>query len=142
MSKMMKYFAIIISLLMTLTQSAVADYVGQLETTKYFDAATQTLIATRGAGGLQQNDVIGYFIQFTPVNNGGYVAGGGYVTDYIPSGTQVVDASFVSINSDGSYTNVAPPSPAAMYADMVPYYTDTGIFYSTDSRTQVQICTT
>lgn len=119
--------------------TARADYVGELETTKYFDDATITLIQSRlGAGqNLQVGDEISYFIQFTPTDNGGMVGGGGFVTDYIPAGTQVVGAQFVRLNGDGTYTQIAPPSPAAVLPYYVPFYSDTGIFYSTDPRTVV-----
>lgn len=116
---------------------AKADYVGELETTKYFDQTTIDLIQTRlGQGtGLLAGDEISYFIQFTPTDNGGLVGGGGFVTDYIPAGTQVTGAQFVRLNGDGTYTQIAPPSPAAMLPYYVPFYSDTGIFYSTDART-------
>ena len=116
---------------------ALADYVGELETTKYFDQTTVDLITTRaGAGtGLLAGDEVSYFIQFTPTDNGGSIGAGGFVTDYIPAGTKVVNAQFVRVNPDGSYTQIAPPSPPAVYPGFVPMYSDTGIFYSTDART-------
>lgn len=119
--------------------TARADYVGELETTKYFDQTTVDLLQTRLASGsgLLAGDVISYYIQFTPTDNGGLVGGGGFVTDYIPAGTQVVGAQFVRLNGDGTYTQVAPPTPAAMLPYYVPMYSDTGIFYSTDARTGV-----
>lgn len=116
-------------------QSARADYVGELETTKYFDPATVALIKSRLPGGLVTGDQISYFIQFTPTDNGGNIGAGSFMTDYIPSGTQVVDAQFVHLNSDGSYTKIAPPTPAAVFPAFLPMYTDTGVFYSTDART-------
>lgn len=121
----------------SMVSPAKADYVGELETTKYFDQTTIDLIQTRlGQGtGLLAGDEISYFIQFTPTDNGGLVGGGGFVTDYIPAGTQVTGAQFVRLNGDGTYTQIAPPSPAAMLPYYVPFYSDTGIFYSTDART-------
>ncbi|GAB4116777.1 MAG: hypothetical protein Fur0026_04310 [Sideroxydans sp.] len=118
---------------------AHADYVGELETTKYFDQPTIDLIQSRLAAGqtLQVGDEISYFIQFTPTDNGGMVGGGGFVTDYIPAGTEVVGAEFVRLNGDGSYTRIAPPKPATVLPYYVPMYGDTGIFYSTDPRTAV-----
>ena len=118
-------------------QPARADYVGELETTKYFDQSTVNLILSRLPGGLIAGDSISYFIQFTPTDNGGNIGGGGFVTDYIPAGTQVTSAQFVRLYSDGTYTQIAPPTPAAMYPAFVPMYSDTGIFYSTDARTAV-----
>ncbi len=119
-------------------QPARADYVGELETTKFFDQATISLImSSMATGGLKAGQEISYYIQFTPTDNGGNIGGGGFVTDYIPLGTQVVAAQFVRLNSDGSFTQIAPPSPAAVYPAFVPMYSDTGIFYSEDSRTAV-----
>lgn len=133
MKKMLK--SLLLGLLLCAT-SARADYVGELETTKYFDQPTVALIQSRMAsGGLKAGDEISYFIQFTPTDNGGLVGGGGFVTDYIPAGTQVVGAQFVRLNGDGSYSQISPPGPAAMLPYYVPFYSDTGIFYSTDPRT-------
>ncbi|MDD4911376.1 MAG: hypothetical protein PHP57_03715 [Sideroxydans sp.] len=118
---------------------ARADYVGQLETTKYFDAATRALILSRLSSGqnLQIGDEISYIIQFTPTDNGGNIGGGGFVTDYIPAGTVVTDAQFIRLNTDGTYTEISPPGPAAVRPTQVPLYSDTGIFFSTDARTAV-----
>lgn len=128
---------VLFSLLAFLPQFARADYVGELETTKYFDQPTINLIMTRLAQGtgLLTGDQISYFIQFTPTNNGGMVGGGGFVTDYIPAGTQVTNAQFVRLNSNGTYVQIAPPAVAAMLPAYVPEYSETGIFYSTDPRT-------
>ena len=133
----------VISFLSTLVllcglQTAYADYVGEVQTTKYLDKQTVDMLNQRyqsGQGGFVQGDEISYIIQFTPTNNGGNVGGGGYVTDYIPNGTEVVNAQFVTLNSDGTFTQIAPPSPAAVKAGYVPMYSETGIFYSTDPRT-------
>jgi len=139
MKKIKNIIAGLLMLGLALAQVARADYVGELETTKYFDQPTIDLIQSRlGAGQtLQVGDEISYFIQFTPTNNGGMVGGGGFVTDYIPAGTQVVGAQFVRLNGDGSFTQIAPPSPAAVLPYYVPMYGDTGIFFSTDPRTAV-----
>ncbi|MFM2407605.1 MAG: hypothetical protein RL358_347 [Pseudomonadota bacterium] len=123
-----------------LAQPALADYVGEAQTTKFLDKATQDMIAARyqaGGGGLAVGDEISYIIQFTPVPGGTteQVGGGAYVTDYIPAGTQVVNAQFVQDNGNGSYTQIAPPPPAEVKNFFVPHYSETGIFYSTDPRT-------
>jgi uncharacterized repeat protein (TIGR01451 family) len=137
MSKIIKIFALIFSLLATLPQMAFADYVGELETTKFFDTATVALIKSQLPGGLKAGQEISYIIQFTPTDNGAQIAGGGYLTEYVPANMQVVNAQFVQINADGSYTQIDPPTPAALTAAYMPMYSDTGIFYSTDSRTQM-----
>ena len=137
--KILKIFCLLLIALtaLQLTQQARADYVGEIETTKYFDQTTVNLITTRlsQGTGLLAGDQVSYYIQFTPTNNGGYIGGGSFITDYVPSGMQVIDAAFVQLNSDGSYTKIAPPLPAEVYPAQVPLYSDTGIFYSTDSRT-------
>lgn len=117
---------------------AQADYVGETQTTKYLTKATVDMISARyqaGLGGLVAGDEISYIIQFTPTDNGGNVGAGAWVTDYIPAGTEVVNAQFVQINADGSTTQIAPPGVAEVLAGYVPMYSDTGIFYSTDPRT-------
>ena len=123
-----------------LIHPAWADYVGEAQTTKYLDKATQDMIAARfqaGQGGLQVGDEISYIIQFTPVPGGTteMVGGGAYVTDYIPAGTQVVGAEFVQDNGNGTYTPIAPPPVAEVKTPLVAQYSETGIFYSTDPRT-------
>lgn len=117
---------------------AQADYVGEVQTTKYLDPQTINMISSRlqaGQAGIQVGDEISYFIQFTPTDNGGIIGAGGYVTDYIPAGTQVVNAQFVQLNGDGTYSQIAPPVPAEVMAAYVPGVSDTGIFFSTDPRT-------
>jgi MSHA biogenesis protein MshQ len=117
---------------------AQADYVGEVQTTKYLDSQTINMISSRlqaGQAGIQVGDEISYFIQFTPTDNGGIIGAGGYVTDYIPAGTQVVNAQFVQLNGDGTFSQIAPPSPAEVMAAYVPGVSDTGIFFSTDPRT-------
>lgn len=124
--------------LCTVANIAWADYVGEVQTTKYLDPATTALISQRlqaGQTGIQVGDEISYYIHFTPVDGGGIVGAGGYVTDYIPPGSRVVGAQFVQINADGSYTQVAPPPPPPVRPGLVPVYSETGIFYSSDPRT-------
>ncbi|MGB8517668.1 MAG: hypothetical protein WCD45_07245 [Gallionella sp.] len=128
------------ALVLSIAQPALADYVGESQTTKYLDPATQAMLAARyqsGGGGLQVGDEISYVIQFTPVPGGTteLVGGGAYVTDYIPAGTQVVNAQFVQDNGNGTYTQISPPPPAEVRAIFVPQYSETGIFYSSDPRT-------
>ncbi|MEQ1916095.1 MAG: hypothetical protein ABL856_05155, partial [Gallionella sp.] len=120
--------------------TALADYVGEAQTTKFLDQATQDKIAASfqaGGPGLVVGDEISYIIQFTPVPAGTTekVGGGAYVTDYIPAGTQVVGAQFVQDNGGGNYTPIAPPPPAPVADVFVPQYSETGIFYSSDPRT-------
>jgi len=135
---MIKFAVTTFAMLMALSQIAKADYVGEVQTTKYLDPATINMISSRlqsGQAGLLVGDEISYFIQFTPTDNGGIIGAGGYVTDYIPAGTQVVNAQFVQLNADGSFSQIAPPPPAEVMAAYVPGVSDTGIFFSTDPRT-------
>lgn len=138
MNKLIKTILLTLTMFGAFPQVANATYVGEVQTTKYLDPTTVALISSRlqsGNPGIQVGDEVSYFIQFTPTNNGGMVGAGGYVTDYIPAGTQVVNAQFVQLNAGGSFTQISPPSPAAMLRMYVPIYTETGIFYSTDPRT-------
>jgi uncharacterized repeat protein (TIGR01451 family) len=160
-----------------------AHSVGQVQTTKFFAPETVNLLVSRassGSPGFVVGDTVSYIIQFTPVSNGATVGAGGYITDYIPAGTEVIAASIVQPTGTGGYTAVAPDLPAPMdngwgaFAGKqtytagwtttdaatvaactnaaLPYtprtlatcdgslaqmYADTGIFYSTDSRTAV-----
>lgn len=97
-------------------QPAKADSVGQIQTGKYFAPETVDLLRDRlfaGQGGLRQGDVINYIIQFATVANGATIGAGGYVTDYIPAGTEVVGAWFVQPSGAG-YTQIAPTQVATM----------------------------
>ncbi len=138
MKKTIRDLLCALSLLSLLPLHAYADYVGEVQTTKYLDPVTTAKISQRlqsGQTGIQVGDEISYYIHFTPVDGGGIVGAGGYVTDYIPSGTQVVGAQFVQIHANGGYSQVAPPPPPPVLSGLVPVYSETGIFYSTDSRT-------
>ena len=160
--------------------TANAHSVAQIQTTKYLAPETVNLLKTRatsgGTAGLQQGDLVSYIIQFSPVANGNVaVGGGGYVTDYIPAGSQVVGASIVQPDGNGNYINVAPELPGTISngwgprgqqtfnpfwtttdaatltacsgvltncnGSLAQIYADTGIFFSTDARTQVNYAT-
>jgi uncharacterized repeat protein (TIGR01451 family)/fimbrial isopeptide formation D2 family protein len=103
---------------------ARADSVGQVQTTKYFAPETVALIKQRvqdvangvpGATlGFKQGDTVSYIIQFTPIANSSNVGAGGYITDYIPAGTQVTGAWFVQPDGAGGFYQTSPPAPAQM----------------------------
>lgn len=105
-------------------QTAHADSVGQVQTTKYFAPETVAMIQQRvqdvangvpGATlGFKVGDTVSYIIQFTPVNNGATIGAGGYITDYIPPNVQVTNAQFVQTDGAGGFYQVAPPAPATM----------------------------
>lgn len=131
---------VLAAVLIFLPKLANADWVGESQTTKFLEQSTINLLAARmqtGGGGFQVGDEISYIIQFTPVPGGGKetVGAGAYVTDYIPVGTEVVNAEFVQLGANGNYTRIAPPPPAQVLSPFVPMYSETGIFYSTDPRT-------
>jgi uncharacterized repeat protein (TIGR01451 family) len=154
-----------------------AHSVGQVQTTKFLAPQTiellQNRIAGGGAAGFQAGDVLTYIIQFTPVRNNANTGVAGYITDYIPPGTEVVNAAFVTKDASGNFVNIAPALPGGIdfgwgnrgqktflapfatnaydptgrcaaggftsncNARLTELHADTGIFYSTDSRTAV-----
>ncbi len=170
-------------LLLCGAESARADSVGQVQTTKYFAPETVAMLKQRvtdvangvpGATlGFKTGDTVSYIIQFTPIANNSDIGAGGYITDYIPAGTSVTGAWFVQPDGAGGFYQTSPPAPAQMAngygnsavgaytpswttdaytistctaagrtlanctGNMAQLYADTGIFYSTDSRTQV-----
>jgi hypothetical protein len=96
---------------------ARAHSVGQVQTTKFLAPETvTTLLARAGTAspGLAVGDVVSYIIQFTPVANGAVVGAGGYITDYIPPGTEVVGAAIVAKDSLGNFSNIAPNFPGGI----------------------------
>jgi uncharacterized repeat protein (TIGR01451 family) len=103
-------------LLVSLSQNMFAHSVGQLQTTKYFAPETVQMLLTRaatGTAGFQVGDTVSYIVQFTPVGNSSTTGVAGYVTDYIPPGTQVIGASIVT-PVGATYVDVAPDLPAAI----------------------------
>ncbi|MBI5971264.1 MAG: DUF11 domain-containing protein [Deltaproteobacteria bacterium] len=96
-----------------------ADSVGQVQTTKYFTQDTIDMLVARAAAGtpgLQTGDSISYIIQFTPINNGSDIGVAGYITDYIPSGVEVIGASIVAKDGSGNFYDVAPGLPGGAYS--------------------------
>ena len=96
---------------------AWAHSVGQVQTTKFLAPETVNLLIARAAGGtpgFAVGDVLTYIIQFTPVNNGADVGVAGYITDYLPPGTQVVDAAIASKDALGNYVNMPPSFPGGI----------------------------
>jgi uncharacterized repeat protein (TIGR01451 family) len=157
------------------SQKANAHSVAQVQTAKYFAPETVQMLTNRitsgGTPGLRDGDVVSYIIQFNPVANGATVGAGGYVTDYIPANTEVVDASMVQPDGAGGFVAISPGLPGPMSngygskgqqtfsnwsvtnplctaanktainctGSLAQVYADTGIFYSTDLRTRVNI---
>ena len=168
--------------LLTCTFGYVAAHnVGQVQTTKFFGPETVNLLKQRAidnVAGFQVGDTVTYIIQFSPVSNGlnSTYGANGYLTDYIPPGTEVIQASFVTLSGydgagDAIFTDSSPPLSGLMptgwganpqnfggifathaydttgmctaagvaanacRSRLSEMYSDTGIFYSTDSRT-------
>ena len=95
---------------------AFAHNVGQTQMTKFFTAETVQLLVDRanaGKPGLVSGDIISYIIRFTPVANGANIGVAGYITDYIPPGTQVIGASMV-VPSGSTFVDVAPSLPGSI----------------------------
>lgn len=140
-----------------------------------FDPNTLDMWASRAAGGsnlVQAGDVLGIVLKSTP-GPGTLTGVGGYMTFYIPPGTQVVGADYVRPDSSGGYVSIpikgqsiiaigdgsigskttsqlvgltlgpningvtaqAVDSTGLHNGTIAGVYADTGIFYSTDSRT-------
>jgi large repetitive protein len=94
-----------------------AHSVGQVQTTKSLAPETVNLLLSRASGGspgFAVGDIVSYIIQFTPVNNGADVGVAGYITDYIPPGTEVVDASIVFKDAAGNFVNIPPSFPGGI----------------------------
>jgi uncharacterized repeat protein (TIGR01451 family) len=100
------------------TALALAHSVGQVQTTKFFAPDTINLLRNRvndgGPAGFRVGDVVTYIIQFTPVQNNATVGAGGYITDYIPPGVEVVGVDFVDKDASGVYYTVPPRLPGGI----------------------------
>ena len=146
-----------------LATGARADSVAQVGSSVRISRATAALIDPQGRIGMtttgsrtaaQPGDVLTYTVSFTPVPNGATRGLGGYITVYIPRNTEVVGARVV--NAAGE---TVPPHRGGLTSDgcgprgctgygldaagvqleegsLSQLYADTGVFYSTDPRTQ------
>ncbi len=134
-------------------RQAHADYVGSLTNRIYVDPADIAVIAD----GYQNGDEISYILETTPADTGSTQGENAYMTVYVPPGVEVIGAEFVEpsgslfvavpahdvdpINQDcgnrgcKSFTPVLPTNPALGKGSIAEVQQDTGIFYSTDSRT-------
>lgn len=97
---------------------------------------------------LEQGDIVTLLIEYTPASNNALHGVNGYLTVYIPDNTEVVGARFIDaagntlipgrsgLSSDGA----GGLGPRAYVSPLVngsvaQLYADSGIFFSTDSRT-------
>ncbi len=96
---------------------ALAHSVGQVQTTKFLAPETVNMLLARAgtaSPGLRAGDIVSYIIQFSPIANGATTGVAGYITDYIPPGTEVVDAAIVALDGAGNYNNTAPNFPGGI----------------------------
>lgn len=131
-----------------------ADYVSTAINRIFIDPADMPVVAN----GYQVGDEISFIMETTPQITGGDTVGAGaWGTAYIPAGVLVVGAELVAANADGTYSARPAKDVANMPVDcgtrgcqltgtelqtnvignggMGYNQQDTGIFYSTDSRT-------
>jgi MYXO-CTERM domain-containing protein len=139
--------------------TASAHSVAQVQTAKRISPVTvigldpQGNPAPGGAGTdtkAKVGDVLSFVIRFTPLPNNASRGAGGYITEYVPSNTEVVGARII----DSQGKTVSPKRGALMddgwgprgrhngfdtlglaQGSLSQLYADTGIFYSTDART-------
>ncbi len=96
---------------------AWAHSVGQVQTTKFLAPETVSMLLARagsGSPGLRSGDVVSYLIQFSPIRNGANTGVAGYITDYIPPGTEVIDAAIVTKDGAGNFYNIPPSFPGGI----------------------------
>jgi uncharacterized repeat protein (TIGR01451 family) len=106
-----------IALALFAIERAWAHSVGQVQTTKFMAPETVSMLLARAgtsSPGLAVGDSLSYIIQFSPISNGADVGVAGYITDYIPPGTEVVGAAIVAKDGAGNYYNVAPNFPGGI----------------------------
>lgn len=103
--------------LLLVALQADAHSVGQVQTTKYFAAETVQLLRDRiaaGQAGFQVGDTLSYIIQFTPIGNGANIGVAGYITDYVPAGTEVIAADIAQKSGPDTFYPVAPALPGGI----------------------------
>lgn len=96
--------------------TVVGHNLDQQNTFISLDKPTVDLLESRAAGSqtlLQQNDVIGVICKTTP-GPGTNIGAGGYLTFYIPPGTQVVGVEYGLPDGFGGFTPVPIKPPAEM----------------------------
>jgi hypothetical protein len=98
----------LIALAFTAASNVSAHNLDQRETYIAFDDDTLALMRSRATAGqplLQQGDSIGVLLKSTP-GPGTDTGVGGYLTFYIPEGTQVVGAEYLQPDGSGSFVPV------------------------------------
>lgn len=118
MKNVLRGLFVLLAMVMPLPHAVFAHSVAQLQTTKYFHPDTVNMLITRaqsGNPGFQVGDTVYYIIEFTPVANGSNIGVQGYVTDYVPDGVEVVQASIVTKDGAGNFVDVSPGLPGLSY---------------------------
>ncbi|MDG2305044.1 MAG: hypothetical protein P8R42_10375 [Candidatus Binatia bacterium] len=131
-----------------------ADYLGSQVLRIFLDPASAGVVAD----GYQAGDEVSWILQSSPRDTGSYQGQLSFMTLYVPPGTEVVRASIVRASgttwTDKPAYNTAPAYDQCGKRDCMNYsssvtginldngilrdsQSDTGIFYSTDSRTQL-----
>ncbi|NCG20408.1 MAG: DUF11 domain-containing protein, partial [Rhodobacterales bacterium] len=131
----------------------MAHSVHQQETNIFFSDDTEDMLVDRATGvlpggpGVQDGDILHVIFQSRPISNGATKGAGAYTAVAIPSGVEVVDAAIVQ--EVGDLWSPVSPRRAGLMSDgwgtrgqhgndegsLASLYGDTGIFYSTDVRT-------
>jgi uncharacterized repeat protein (TIGR01451 family) len=99
------------------TALALAHSVGQVQTTKFLAPETVAMLLARAgtaSPGLRNGDIMSYIIQFSPIANGATTGVAGYITDYLPPGTEVVDAAIVAKDAAGNFYSIPPNFPGGI----------------------------
>ena len=110
---MLKFFVLTMPLWFGI---ASAHNLNQVDTVLAFDKATLDLMATRSGTGqpiLKAGDTVGVILKSTP-GPGTATGAGGYMTFYIPPGTQVMNAEYGSLDSTGNFVAQAIKGPSIM----------------------------
>ncbi|NNM13817.1 MAG: hypothetical protein HKO58_05805, partial [Gammaproteobacteria bacterium] len=131
---------------------AYTDYVGTLTNRIFLDPESIPVVSD----GYQVGDVISYIAESTPdPGSGSTVGAGAWNTLYIPPGVEVVGTEIVGPDGDGTYSAIAAPQVAPIKngcggrgcafpitgtiqnGRLNENQQDSGIFYSTNPRTQL-----
>lgn len=94
--------------------TALAHSVGLVSGTTVLDAETRAMLlrrAAEGDPGVRVGDELAFVISFYPMMDSAEVGAGGYLTAYIPPGTEVIGADIVSRGPDGVWVPVPPQLP-------------------------------
>lgn len=130
-----------------------ADYTGSLTNRIFLDPATIPAIID----GYQNGDEVAYILETPPRDTGSTNGVAAWMTLYVPAGVEVIGASFVVQAIDGSWVDIPAEDGDTTYLDcgtrncnrfdftsgafriddggIHEVNHDSGIFYSTDSRT-------